>query len=266
VGNVLKALLEERHLRAYSDFIVEYKHRANESDVPRPGAPPTKSQYYRWVGDQVQSLPRGHHCAVLERMFPGWTAEQLFSHGEHHNVPKSNANADDDVLGSIAAGLEPALLAGLWVTGYLIKGGHHHVDLSTVTATGSGIKSRNHPPAPRFEDHASGHETDVTARLYGRHLMGHFRNTNDRYFYGSVHLAVLPGEIILDGYYTGFLNDTEVVCYPWRWVRVDPRSAAGIDLTLVTLGEPGPVYEAIASRTQFDGPIPLAQVIENHCR
>lgn len=79
VGNVLRALLDERHLRSYPDFTAVYRLRAKELDLPRTATPPTKSQYYRWLGDQVQTLPRGHHCAVLEHMFPGYTAEELFS-------------------------------------------------------------------------------------------------------------------------------------------------------------------------------------------
>jgi hypothetical protein len=35
VANVLKVLLEERHMHAYSDFIAEYRRLANELDLPR---------------------------------------------------------------------------------------------------------------------------------------------------------------------------------------------------------------------------------------
>ncbi|AKN16156.1 hypothetical protein [Mycobacterium haemophilum] len=261
MGNALKALLQDRHLHAYGDFVAEYERRAKELDLPRPATPPTKAQYYRWVGGQVDSLPRPYHCAVLEQMFPGWTAKELFDHDEHQN--QSPAKDDDHVLSPVAPALAPAILGGLWVTGYLLGGTRQcHIDLSSVTATSRGTKSRNYPPAPRAEGHSHGHETETNARLFGRHLMGYFRNCNDHYFYGSLHLAVLPGETILDGYYTGFINDTQVVAEPWRWVRVDPQSTQNIDLAEVTLGEPRRVYEALTSRTQFDRPIPLDEVTE----
>lgn len=260
VGNALKALLRERHLHAYGDFVAEYRRRATELDLPRPAAPPTKAQYYRWVGGQVDSLPRPYHCAVLEHMFPGWTAEELFGHGEHRGGPQP-ADEEADVLSAIPPGLDPAMLEGVWVTGYLLGGSRYrHVDLSTVSAVDNGVRSRNYPPAPRVEGHSRGHETETNARLFGRHLMGHFRNCNDSYFYGSLHLAVLPGETVLDGYYTGFTNDTQVVAEPWRWVRVDPQSIENVDLANVRLGEPEMVYEALISRTPFDGPIRLDQV------
>ncbi|OJZ69456.1 hypothetical protein BRW65_22890 [Mycobacterium paraffinicum] len=258
MANLLKALLDERHMHAYSEFIAEYKRAARELDLPRNAVPPTKSQYYRWVGGQVRTLPQGHHCVVLERMFSGWTAKELFGH-EQPREP--SVAGDDDVLVGIGPGLDPALLAGVWATGYLISGGYRHVDLSTVDVRGAGMVSRNYPPAPRFEGHSAGHETDVTARLFGRHLMGHFRNHNDRYFFGSLHLVMLPGETILDGYYTGFLNDAAVVAHPWRWVRVDPRTVEGVDLNAVTLGDPAVVYDALAGRNQFDGPLALSDIV-----
>jgi hypothetical protein len=91
---------------------------------------------------------------------------------------------DDDALSSIAPALEPTLVARLWLTGYLIRGGHHHVDLSTISATGARVISRSYPPAPQLEGQSSGHETDITARLFDRHLMGYFRNCNDSHYFG----------------------------------------------------------------------------------
>lgn len=259
MGNALKALLQNRHLHAYSDFVAEYERCARRLDLPRQAAPPTKAQYYRWLSGQVQNLPRGYHCVVLEAMFPGWRAAALFGPDEAEAPP---ARADGDLLSSVAPAFDPALLAGLWVTGYVFQSTRVHVDLSTVTTTRSGVASRNYPPAPRAEGYASGHTTEINARLVGRHLMGQWRNRNDSYYYGSLHLSVLPGDAILDGYYTGFLNDTHIVAEPWRWVRVEPESSAGIDLTGVTLAEPRRVWDAITGRTQFDGPIPLDQVLD----
>lgn len=122
MGNALKALLAERHIYGYSDFLAEYKRRANELDLPRGALPPTRSQYYRWISGQVRTLPRGDHCAVLERMFPGWTAEGLFSNQNHQDNSLYNAKADGGVLSSITPAIEPAILEGLWVTGYLLGG------------------------------------------------------------------------------------------------------------------------------------------------
>ena len=260
MGTALKALLHERHLHAYSDFVAEYHRRAQELDLTRHASPPTKAQYYRWLAGDLQNLPRGHHCAVLEQMFPGWTAKELFVGAP--NSPSTTSHDDGELLSSVVPVLEPALLAGLWVTAYVMGDGRRHVDLSTVTASRSGVTSRNYPPEPRAEGHHTGHIADISARLFGRHVMGQWRNRNDRYYYGSLHLAVLPGEAMLDGYYTGFLNDTQIVAEPWRWVRVAPVSVAGVDLSSATLGQPREIYDMLAQRSQFDGPISLEQVTE----
>jgi hypothetical protein len=192
-------------------------------------------------------------------MFPGWTARVLFGHTEHRHAPAT----DDGLLSSIAPAVEPAQLAGLWVTGYVFDGTRHHVDLSTITITNNAVAARNYPPEPRAEAHATGFRNEIEAGLFGRHLIGRWRNVNDSYFYGSLHVAALAGETVLDGYYTGFLSDSEVVAQPWRWVRVEPQSAQGIDLNTVVLGEPRRIYDAIVERSRFDGPIPLAQLTEN---
>ena len=49
----------------------------------------------------------------------------------------------------------------------------------------------------------------------------------------------------------------------WRWVRVEPQSAEGVDVNTVVLGEPRRIYDAIVGRSPFDAPIPLEQLTEN---
>ena len=73
---------------------------------------------------------------------------------------------------------------------------------------------------------------------------------------------MLPGETMLDGYYTGFLSDSQVVAERWRWVRLEPQSAEGVDVNRVVLGEPRRIYDAIVGRSPFDAPIPLEQLTE----
>jgi hypothetical protein len=255
----LKSLLQQRHLHEYSEFVVEYVRRAKELDLPRHASAPTKARYYRWVGGHIQNLPRGYHCLVLERMFPGWTARELFGHID----PQHAATSNEALFASFAPAVEPAQLAGLWVTCYVFDGTKHHVDLSTVAVTNSAVTARNYPPEPRAEAHASGFRNEIEAGLFGRHLIGRWRNISDTYFYGSLHFAVLPGETMLDGYYTGFLSDSQVVAERWRWVRVEPQSAEGVDVNTVVLGEPRRIYDAIVGRSPFDAPIPLEQLTEN---
>lgn len=99
----LKSLLQQRHLHEYSEFVVEYEGRARELDLPRHASAPTKAQYYRWVGGHIQNLPRGYHCMVLEKMFPRWTARELFGDIESEHTPTTN----EALLSSIASAVEP---------------------------------------------------------------------------------------------------------------------------------------------------------------
>lgn len=260
MGNALKSLLQAQHLHAYSDFVAEYERRAKELDLPRHTVPPTKAQYYRWLAGDLRHLPRGYHCAVLEHMFPGWTAEALFRLDEYQHARLA---VNHGVLAAFPPAVDPADLAGLWVTWYRFDGSHHHIDLSMVTVTRNGLVATNYPPEPRTDLHTSGFRNYIEAGVFGRHVIGQWRKLNDNYYYGSLHLVVLPGEALLDGYYTGFLTDTAVVAQPWRWVRVERESIAGIDLNTVTLRDPGALYALIASRTRYDEPIPLAHIIED---
>lgn len=249
----LKLLLEERHLHAYSEFVAEYNRRARDLGVPRQAAPPTKAQYYRWLGGEIQNLPRGYHCAVLEQMFPGWTAKELF---KSQHVP-----AADDVLTGVRSAVEAADLAGLWVTSYVVDG-LHHADLSVLAAVKDGVAAKNYPPSPRLEGQARGYANDIKAGIFGRHVIGKWRNVNDRYFYGPIHLAVLPGEMTMDGFYTAVLSDTAVASQRWTWARVDSGSAAGVELTALTVKEPRAIFELLSERTRFDHAVALADVAE----
>lgn len=253
----LKALLHERHLHEYSAFASEYRRIARDLELPRDAEPPTKATYYYWLSGQMRGLPRGYHCLVLEQMFAGWTARDLFTCGETRRAHATNSG----LLASIPPAVDREHLAGLWVTTFDVND-IHHVDLSRITVTHGGVTARNFPPEPRTEGQTVGYHNDINLSVFGRHLIGQWRNTSDQYFYGCIHLAVLPGEVILDGYHTALLTDTQVTTGRWRWVRVDASSAAGIDLSAVKLGEPRRLYGMITEHPHYGPPIPLAHVTE----
>jgi hypothetical protein len=75
---MLKVLLREQHLQAYSAFTTAYDKAARRIDPDLEGSYPSRAQLHRWLTGAVRSLPYADHCRVLEEMFPGWTAEQLF--------------------------------------------------------------------------------------------------------------------------------------------------------------------------------------------
>lgn len=242
-------------MHEYSEFAAEYRRCAGELDLPKHAKEPTRTQYYKWVGGQV-GMPRGYHCAVLEKMFPGWTAAQLFG-----DAPSSSVRAHDDLLALVGSAIDPAVLNGVWATAYRFDEVLHHADLSVITMSGTDLSAANFPPEPRTERHATSYRNRITGSLAGRQILARWRNVSDDYYYGSCHLAVQPGENMLDGIYTGFPADTQVVAERWRWVRVahcQPR-----DLATVRLREPAEIYEMLTARAAFDGPVSLEELTED---
>lgn len=75
---MLKVLLRQRHLQGHRAFCKEYDKLAKQREPDLVGSWPSKAQFYRWLSRDLQGLPYAHHCRILEAMFPGWTAEQLF--------------------------------------------------------------------------------------------------------------------------------------------------------------------------------------------
>ncbi|MFB8001533.1 hypothetical protein [Nocardia sp. NPDC056000] len=78
MATTLKALLQDRHLQSHTDFTAEYKKYARQLDPKLADHPPGKAQFYKWLNGDIQAVPRGNHCRVLEAMFSGWTVEMLF--------------------------------------------------------------------------------------------------------------------------------------------------------------------------------------------
>jgi len=75
---LLKVLLRERHWQNYATFCTQYGKAAGRVDPDLTQTYPSRAQLHRWLTGSLRSLPYADHCRVLEEMFPGWTAAQLF--------------------------------------------------------------------------------------------------------------------------------------------------------------------------------------------
>lgn len=91
----LKVLLRQRHLQGHRTFCKEYDKLAKRLDPDLVGTWPSKAQFYRWLARDLKGLPYAHHCRMLEAMFPGWSAEQLFREhtGSSESTPEQHAEA-----------------------------------------------------------------------------------------------------------------------------------------------------------------------------
>jgi hypothetical protein len=75
---LLQILLRQRHWHRYGLFLAAYDDAARRVDRDLVGTAPSRAQLHRWTSGELKRLPYTDHCRVLEHMFPGWTAEQLF--------------------------------------------------------------------------------------------------------------------------------------------------------------------------------------------
>lgn len=168
------------------------------------------------------------------------------------------------ILGEIPQSFAPETLCGAWVTCFRFGPGptrKAHVDIAQIVMESDRLmRISNHPPAPRSQGRAFPFCNDLEAQMANRHLVGHWKNSNDTRYFGTFQLAVLPGETVMAGHYTGFDSDVQVSIGPWKWVRLDPDSITGTDLSTVRLRDPGVLGEQIEHHSQYDAPITLTEI------
>lgn len=169
------------------------------------------------------------------------------------------------VLESIPSSFPVNILAGYWVTSYEFlteSATCVHADITLITPqAGRRVTATNYPPEPRTQDCAPVFRNDIDAQLANRHLIGHWKNVGDTRYFGSLHLAVLPGEAVMDGYYTEFANDVKVQVMPWKWVRLDPASLSGVTISQLTLKDPREIHTLLTGLTN-NAPLPVSAIAD----
>jgi transcriptional regulator with XRE-family HTH domain len=179
-------------------------------------------------------------------------------------ISQGTAGPDLPLLAAVPPAFPAEALAGPWVTTYVFSHAgrpHFHADIATIAAESeSRIRAVNHPPEPRSEGRRQAFRNEIEARLIGRHLVGEWQNTSDHRYAGVLQLAVLPGEIVMQGHYAGVGSDIEVSQGFWKWVRLEPAA----DLAGVVLREPSGLHHLVMSHSQIDVPLTLAEILEDH--
>lgn len=170
------------------------------------------------------------------------------------------------LLASVPASFPATKLAGHWVTAYTFKSGgviRHHADVAEVTAESDRrLRANNRVPRPRTEGSPSPFIHEIEFELANRHLIGHWKNLSDTRYFGTIHVAVLPGECVMDGRYSSFANDVTVGRGRWRWVRLDPDSVAGVDLETFRLRPAKEVHDLVDAHGKRVGPMTLDKLQE----
>lgn len=169
------------------------------------------------------------------------------------------ASADESWLAP--AGFPASALAGRWVTAYQFPHAGqqlHHADIACVTAEDERRVSIINGPACT-EGRAVPFLNEITAELSGRHLVGHWCNTSDTRYWGLFHVAVQPGEMMMQGWFTGLASDVAVSMGAWTWVRLDG------DPDGITLLDPAVIHKLVMSRSPYDAPLTAADIGEEAC-
>lgn len=205
--------------------------------------------------------PQPHYLLLLETAL-GQPAESL---GFAYAAPAMDIHPPgSSLLETVPHSFTADTLAGTWVTCYQFsQPPKHHADLAHVAVTSErSVRITNYPPEPRTEGHMSPFHNEIEAVLANRHLIGFWKNTNDTRYFGAIHLSVLPGETVMEGFFTNFVSDVHVSNGFWKWVRVEPGSLAGVDLSAMTLREPAELYALIEHHSQYDAPLALTALGE----
>lgn len=202
---------------------------------------PTAEVVMRWEQDTIPPGDVVLACAAI-------------THGE--------PGAALPLLAAVSPAFPASALAGPWATTYeFIHGGrpHYHADVAWVTAeSGSRIQAVNHPPEPRSQGRRRPFRNEIEARLAGRHLVGTWANTSDTRYCGGLQLAVLPGECVMEGHYTGVGSDIQVSRGGWKWVRLEPGDFGG-----VVLRDPAELHELLMTYSLIDVPLTVADIGED---
>jgi hypothetical protein len=263
---LLKMLLRKRHLQRYETFRAEYEKAALR--IAPGDAAPSKAQYYRWLSGHLKGgTPYPDACRVLEDMFPPWTAIELFGPDvpDRHLVANAGQAPEGGLLETVPHSFDADALNGAWVSCYQFgRPLKYHADIAHLTVESDRhVRIRNYPPEPRTDGHVSPFRNEIEAQLASRNLIGQWKNTNDTRYFGALHLAILPGETVMEGYYTGFDSDIHVTTGFWKWVRLEPESLTGADLSTMTLRDPAELYALVEKRSQYDEPLALTAVGED---
>lgn len=169
------------------------------------------------------------------------------------------------LLASTPAAFSAKKLEGFWATSYEFVSDDqtmYHADIAEISAeSGRWLLATNSEPAPRTEKHHKPFRNDIDAQLVRRHVIGHWKNTDDTSYFGAIHLAVLPGDDVMDGYYTAFASDGGTGAKPWRWVRIDKATMEGKDLPALELRDPKQINELLRNHSRHDGCIELDDLI-----
>ncbi|MFI7222893.1 DUF5919 domain-containing protein [Nonomuraea angiospora] len=164
---LLKSLLTQRHWQTYSTFCKEYDKAAKKVDPSLQGGWPSRAQLHRWLTGELKGLPYSGHCRVLEAMFPGKSARELFStNAVEAPTPRTEP--------------EPARSAGPEVAACVMP---QMADVTAVFSSRSAFSSA-YPPSTMFDSakeiNAAGLSLNILCQSYPDHQLRRLLDSGTR--------------------------------------------------------------------------------------
>jgi hypothetical protein len=215
---------------------------------------------------ELQAVNGALDGALTKAVFDATTKQWLPAFFTKVKEALAQSSSVESVLATVPSLFSARALAGLWVTCYGFTSGGtpmYHADVVKISAESDRrVSVQNHAPTPRTDRHATPFRNQVEAEVANRHLIGYWRNVSDTRYFGGLHLAALPGENVMRGFYTSFNSDIMVGTGEWTWVRIDPASLTGVDLAKVKLRAPADIRAALVGHSPYAGPLPLNDVLE----
>jgi hypothetical protein len=242
----------------------------SDADIPSPLSAAQRVRGDTNKADGITRLLQDVNGALKQlltkKAFASTIADCLPGFFEKVETALEHSSPVESLLASVPHSFSANALGGSWVTCYQFGSSQSlecHADIAQLMPDSDRrVRAKNFPPEPRTEGHASPFRNEIEAELANRHLIGHWKNLSDTRYFGSIHLAVLPGETVMEGYYTSFSSDVHVGTGRWRWIRLDPGSLSGVDFSQVVLREPGVLRELVEQHSKYSGPLALADVVE----
>lgn len=184
-------------------------------------------------------------------------------------VKKQKRDLPKSLFEDTSSGFHPKKLEGSWVTCYEFesksKSGTEtllHADIAQLKAVSDRrVTARNTKSSSRTEKHRQPFLNEIQAELVNRHLVGCWKNVNDTFYFGGIHLAVLPGENMMKGYYTSLSGAVTLTYGSWTWVRIDHTTIRD-KLLKVVLFKPRKIKGILDGHGESDGPLNLKAVVE----
>ncbi|MFE6091753.1 toll/interleukin-1 receptor domain-containing protein [Streptomyces massasporeus] len=202
-----------------------------------------------------QPIPKGPFAAAVQKNVPVYLKRVKGALQQQRS---------EGLLTSVPSAFPAERIAGYWVTCFSFgESSKCHADVAGIAVESQRrLRVLNEPPAPVTEGHPQPFLNEIEAELANRHIMGYWKNVSDTRYFGSVHLAILPGETVMEGYYTSFHDDVTVRMGNWKWVRLDPKSFDIDDFPNVKLKDPHSIQSLMESHHPTDRPIDFHSIVE----